>query len=631
MLKSSIAIISGLSLLLIISTAHGATKHHRVVWDSDPSSAAVIGFSPDGTTNSPYVNYGFTTNESLWVTSAVNNTQTFASSLTSHFVRLTGLPADSAVYYRLCDQSGCGQRFWFKTAPSNNAPFVAVAGGDTRTGWNTRRAGNRLIAKIRPLFIMHGGDFTDSNSASQMNQYLSDWALTYSNDTIDGNNYKRIYPLIPTHGNHEDNDFRTLCRVFGVDYNGDGQCNNSDTFGAFNISPLLRVYTLNSQYQRSGWSSYASAMNNWLTGDLSSSGNSAVWRFAQYHKPMFPHYSGKSDNPRLHDWWSRPFYDYSMNMVVESDTHISKLTEAIAPSGNGFAATQSGGTIYVGEGSWGAPTRSANDAKSWTIDMASIQQFKVITVQPDKLEVRTAQFDDSASTLSRAQRVANPILLPSNVNWWSARGVGEVMQVVQNASNRSVISRGMVPEPTPTPEPTPSPDQQTITVTENRDTTISSRRAATNLNSALSDIEADGSDSKYGEMMALIGFPLENRIPACAGIMDTKIILNIDNVSSGAYEIFAATSGWSAGGATWNNVGGENVKGTKLGDFTPSSLGTFTYQLNTQANLVVEEWLRGVNNGVVIASGGTRNGVVIEDGGRDTAKLQVSYSQENCN
>ncbi len=69
---------------------------------------------------------------------------------------------------------------------NDNTPFVAVAGGDTRTGWDTRRAGNTLISKIRPLFIMHGGDYTNSNTASEMGELLNDWALTYSSDTIDG-------------------------------------------------------------------------------------------------------------------------------------------------------------------------------------------------------------------------------------------------------------------------------------------------------------------------------------------------------------------------------------------------------------------------------------------------------------
>jgi len=419
-----------------------ATRYHRVVWDSDPSQSAVIGFSPDGTSNSPWVEYGFTTDETLWTTHNVIDQKTFDVSLTSHFARLTGLPANSPVYYRACDQDGCGQRFWFKTAPIDNTPFIAVAGGDTRTGWDIRRAGNILISKIRPLFIMHGGDHTNANTASEMSQLLTDWALSYSDDTIDGYTYKRIYPLVPTHGNHENGNYSTLCQVYGVDYNQDSICDTHDTYGAFDVSPLLRVYTLNSEF-RLLISSYQNAMNNWLYADLASNGGSVAWRFAQYHKPMFPHYTGKSDNPILHTWWANEFYNTAMNLVVESDTHIMKTTESLEPSGSGFideaSGNNTGGTLYVGEGSWGAPARSADDPKTWTVDLASIQQLKVITVYPDRLEVRTAQFDATATTLTREQRAGDPVVLPAHVNWWDTNGIGEVLDLKRSAQERSVI------------------------------------------------------------------------------------------------------------------------------------------------------------------------------------------------
>ncbi|MBQ4877813.1 pre-peptidase C-terminal domain-containing protein [Pseudoalteromonas luteoviolacea] len=435
------------STLIMAGSCYAGSDYHRIVWDANPSSQATIGFTPAGGSNH-VVKYGTSTDESSWTTKAVTASHTFAGSLSNQFVKLTGLPADSAIYYRVCDSTGCGQHLWFKTAPtSTTTGFVAIAGGDTRTGWTTRRSGNQMVAKIRPLFIMHGGDYTNANSASEMKEYLKDWQLTFSSDLIGGQNYKRVYPFVATHGNHEDDNYKTLCQVFGVDYNNDGQCTSADTYGAFNVSNLLRVYTLNSQYKNSGWSSYAIAMNNWLKQDLQSQGNSAKWRVAQYHKPMYPHYSGKSDNTILHTWWANNFYDHSMNLVVESDTHINKITEALKPSGSNFAKTTTGGTVYVGEGSWGAPARSANDPKSWTIDLASIQQFKVLSVTPNKLEVRTAQFSSSTNTLSREQRAADPLALPGNVNWWYASGLGDVLPLVQSTSGRSIIDTPDLPNP----------------------------------------------------------------------------------------------------------------------------------------------------------------------------------------
>ncbi len=153
---------------------------------------------------------------------------------------------------------------------------------------------------------MHGGDFTNNNNRSQMEEFLKDWQLTFSDDTINNTAYKRIYPLLPTHGNHENGNYSTLCQVFGVDMDRNNVCDARDTYGAVSISPLLRTYTLNTEFKNSGWSGYANNMNTWLEDDLSGNGQNVTWRIAQYHKPMFPHYSGKSDNTILHNWWLIP-------------------------------------------------------------------------------------------------------------------------------------------------------------------------------------------------------------------------------------------------------------------------------------------------------------------------------------
>ncbi|SFC92086.1 pre-peptidase C-terminal domain-containing protein [Pseudoalteromonas denitrificans] len=433
--------ILGLAMASASTWVIADSKQHRLIWDASPSSQATIGFTPTGS-NNHHIKYGFTTDEQGWSTKNITAEHTFSGSLTSQFIKLNNLPANSPVYYRICDDAGCGTRLWFKTAPTDNSSFIAIAGGDTRTGWTTRREGNKLVAKIRPLFIMHGGDYTNANSASEMSRYLDDWQLTFSDDLINSINYKRIYPFIATHGNHEDGNYKTLCEVFGIDYDNNNTCNAHDSYGAFDISPLLRVYTLNSQFKNSGWSSYATAMNNWLKQDLINQGNSVKWRFAQYHKPMYPHYSGKSDNTELFSWWAQNFYDYGMNLVVESDTHINKMTQALKPSGSNYNTTTTGGTVFVGEGSWGAPARSANNPKSWTIDLASIQQFKVIEVSNDTINVKTAQFNASADALTYEQRKNNPVILPNNINWWVASTIGETLSLKQSSTGKSIIDFG---------------------------------------------------------------------------------------------------------------------------------------------------------------------------------------------
>jgi len=427
-------------LAMAAGSANAEIDYQRLVWDQDPAHKAVIGFNQTDSSEKVILKYGYTTDENSWLSQGVANTEVFNETFTSSFVRLTGLTANSPVYYRICEGSTCGERMWFKTAPIDDTSFVMLAGGDTRTGWETRRLGNKLLAKIRPLFIMHGGDYTGENNAIQMKEFFNDWKLTFSDDTINGMAYKRIYPLVPTHGNHEDKDYQTLCRVFGVDFNADGLCTTDDTYGAFDVSPLLRIYTLNSQYQQSGWSKEGEEQASWLASDLAAKGDKVTWRFAQYHKPFYPHLKKKGENPQLFSWWAKEFYQHGLNIAFESDTHLNKVTHAVKPVGCTFEVTTSGGTIYAGEGSWGADARSVDKVYDWTLDAVSIQQFKIITVTVDSVGMRTAQFDSGATTISAKERSDDPTVLPKGVNWWRAKGIGEVLTLTRNNAGQSIIN-----------------------------------------------------------------------------------------------------------------------------------------------------------------------------------------------
>ena len=606
--------------MLINASAHAGSKWVRLTWQGDASTEATISFTPDGTNNNPYVSYGNTTNEGNWSTESVAFTTSMVS-ITSKHVRLTNLTADSEVYFRVCDDTGCGDHFWFKTAPNDNSPFVYVAGGDTRSGWTNRQDGNVLISKIRPLFVMHGGDYTNANNNSEWSQYLVDWELTYSNDTINSIAYKRIYPLVSTHGNHEDDDINTICKMFGVDANQSNSCSAYDTYYSVDVSPLLRVYTLNSQFMNQS-STLQNAQNTWLTNDLSNNGGNVKWRTAQYHKPMFPHYSGKSDNQTLFNWWAQDFYDYGMNLVVESDTHLTKLTEVVAPSGSTYAGADQGvtaGTVYVGEGSWGAPARSANDPKAWTVDLASIQQFKVITVSDTQMEVRTAQFNGSPSTITLAQRASNPTLLPSNVNWWNANGVGEVMTLETDNDNRSILAGT-----------SGGGSGMTETISAQADTFISSSQSSTNFNGSTEQLLADGEDSTYGEMQTLIQWDTSS-FSTCATVEVVKVELNVFNLSSGTYNLYAGLNTWDENSATWNSVSGNGHQGDVLGSFTPGSTGLYSIQLNAAGVAAVQSWVQGsANNGIVIASSAT-DGIDINDRESGNApKLVITYNEDQC-
>ncbi|NQZ10498.1 MAG: metallophosphoesterase family protein, partial [Algicola sp.] len=410
------------STLAIASPYTFSGEQVRVSWDKNPSTEAVVGFNAD---EADYLLLGSTTNESQWQQYSTSVQRQFrnSSSLVSNFIRVSQLTPDAEYYFRLCSNAnGCtGQLYYFKTAPASPRNMTVVSGGDSRSSYSGRLEGNRLVAKIRPDYITFGGDYTNNNGAGDMATWLDHWQATFSVDQIDGKTFNRVSPIIPTFGNHEAGNVNTLCEAFGTDPDGDQQCTKQDNFYAMNIGgSQTRIYTLNTEYKSDA--TWWTLQKDWLLNDLAGNGAQAHWRVGQYHRSMIPTGGGKSSYSAIREW-SPMFRDGNMNLIVESDTHIVKYTHPVLPDGSSYIKANSG-TVYLGEGSWGVGTRSTDTPKDWLVDNASFKQFKVIQYNGAQIQVRTVKFSGESSTgsVSRAQRAADPLALPSGLLLWDPAG-----------------------------------------------------------------------------------------------------------------------------------------------------------------------------------------------------------------
>ncbi|MCE0556827.1 PKD domain-containing protein [Motilimonas sp. E26] len=421
-------------------TAQAATEQVRVVWDSDPARNAVIGFSPKGQSSNAYVLYGQNADETKWQRKSPSASYVFDATLESQFVRLSNLVPDSTVYFKVCDDSGCGPNYLFKTAANVASDFTFVAGGDSRSNASTRRSGNQLVSKVRPLFVMFGGDLTYGNEAHEVSQWLTDWQSTFSQDVVNGKSYLAIPALVPTVGNHESNDHTFMCKVFGIDANNNGRCELDDTYYAFNVGGnQLRVYTLNTEFRSSGYQTQWSRQKSWLSSDLSGAGSSAKWRISQYHKPMFPRTTAKGYvNSKMFEWAS-DFYNKKMNLAVESDSHLVKYSWPVKPASNDMEQVTAG-TVFIGEGSWGAPTRPADRYSPWIADQSSFAQFKIVQMKGEEMWIRTARFSGNPQALSQQARENDPLALPTGLSIWNANGIGDVYRLGQDSSGRTVVA-----------------------------------------------------------------------------------------------------------------------------------------------------------------------------------------------
>ena len=292
--------------------------------------------------------------------------------MNNHFVRLTGLLPNTAYYFLVTDSEGTSRQLFFTTAPDSSEERLSIiAGGDSRNYREARQEANVLAGKLRPHCIMFGGDFTAGDSDGEWVEWMDDWQLTIAKDG-------RITPILPARGNHEESN-KTLNLVFDI------QSKNVNY--AINLGgDLLRIYTLNTMIPIRG------EQQDWLERDLRRN-YPVQWKTAHYHHPMRPHTEKKSEKHDQVVFWAPLFMQYNMNLAIECDAHVVKATYPIRParghsSEEGFMRDDNEGTVYIGEGCWGAPLRANNDDKSWTRASGSFNQFHWIFVDEDKIEVR---------------------------------------------------------------------------------------------------------------------------------------------------------------------------------------------------------------------------------------------------
>ena len=375
-----IAIIS-LSSCIQVPTEYAASDKYRLVWNDDPmSNITIIWDQLEGDETTVF--YGHEDfGRKYW---KYQNKQTPTHKLinvygmNTYYAKLENLEPDYTYYFVIKDSVGVSERFYFKTATNKPKPFTFIAGGDTKSvdpPLSASRASNKMVAKLRPLFVLFNGDFTSGNGTNPeyWHQWLSDWdSLT---TTTDG----RKIPIVPVHGNHENGNKTILNKIFDAPFQNSDSTNiyYSLSFG----DKFFHIIALNSMTEQGG------AQREWLKADLEAH-QDFTFKIAGYHKPFWPHTRGKGENEYQYEQWAGLFYQYGLDLSIDGDSHMHKITYPLKPSNEkdshqGFVREDETGTMYIGEGSWGAGHRVNNDNKPWTYQSGSFNQIKWIHVKPE--------------------------------------------------------------------------------------------------------------------------------------------------------------------------------------------------------------------------------------------------------
>jgi hypothetical protein len=373
-----------LSLLTLSWPGELAARIERVraSWRSDPSTTMVIGWD-QVSGGRPAIFYDLVDHGDNRAAYAFRQPPSWANrthGMNNVFVRLEGLRPNTVYYFLITDTEGSSRRYTFKTAPNNPQERLSIiAGSDSRNNRAARCDANRLVSKLRPHFVMFGGDMTDTGSDQEWRDWFDDWQLSIGSDG-------RLFPIVVARGNHETHN-DVLVNLFDVP--------SKDVFYGLSFGgDLLRVYTLNTQFPGGG------VQRDWLGRDLQAHQH-MTWRIAQYHQAIEPHTARKQSRKELVQQWAVLFHRFKVQAVIESDAHVVKTTWPIRPgAGPGSAADfvrdDSDGTVYMGEGGWGAPLRPADDPKPWTRSYGSFNQFRWLFVDQYRIEARTIKTQGSS-------------------------------------------------------------------------------------------------------------------------------------------------------------------------------------------------------------------------------------------
>jgi len=417
-----------------------SSDKYRLVWNEDPATNITIAWDQHTNAN-PVVMYSTKDHGKKYQNYELSKKADRVLDkyeMNTHFAKLSNLKPNQEYYFVIKDDTGVSERYWFRTAPDKPQAFTFVAGGDTKSSGEPLEAGraaNRLVSKLRPLFVMFNGDFCSGNGTvpERWHIWLKDWHKLTT--TPDG----RMIPIFPVHGNHENGDHANLNYIFNAPYqeNDSSQIYYSLSFGG----DFFHVIALNSSVDEGG------PQKTWLENDLKSHKNYS-FKIAGYHKPFWPHTSRKAENEYQYNQWAQMFYDYGLDISMDGDSHMSKITFPLRPdsvsadSFMGYVRDDENGTMFLGEGSWGAHPRAIDDDKPWTIKSFSGNQIKLIHVMPkennlpDRMDIYTvisATYDEDDKQTLYEENVGrltedNLFDIPENITLLENGGYGKVIK-----------------------------------------------------------------------------------------------------------------------------------------------------------------------------------------------------------
>lgn len=371
----------------VVSQVAGASdppKYIHLTWNTgDTAHTIVVTWSTTGSgsgDNVPYDTTSHAADPSLYPYSAAGSYHTYSgSSLYVHDVVLTGLSDDTTYYFICGGTGGYSAERAFHTAPKTSKPITFVAGGDShasQTNQVPREQVSRTMATFNPSFVVHTGDYCDSDTSSSWPLWLADMG----NNWI-GTNGLTI-PLIGAIGNHEGS-----ANTFRGQFNYPG----NELWYSLDWGPDLHIIVLDSGYDVSG------NQLTWLKQDLAAN-QYVKWKVVLFHQP--PYSSGwHGSNTAIRNAWCSVFDQYGVDLVFSGHDHDYERSKPIYQ--NAVVTDPDDGTTYMVCGGWGGSLRSVGS--NWWTAYSKSYTYHFVVVKIDGNSLNLMAYDQYGTRFDSVQ------------------------------------------------------------------------------------------------------------------------------------------------------------------------------------------------------------------------------------
>jgi len=280
-----------------------------------------------------------------------------------HEIKLTGLTAGQAYYYR-CKWDGEQTQVWhFKTAPAQDTPKVRILTyGDSRSNPGVHHKIAQMVADEHPDLILHSGDFV------MYGDDIKSWKPQFF-DPI--RPFGPEVPILTVLGNHELN---------APYYYNSFALNNNEAWWSLDYGPVHIIGLDSNQPGGPGSEQY-----EWLVNDLRHH-KEAKWKIAMFHHPLFNANKWR-DTYYLRWHWHPLFEQYGVDLVINGDDHYYCRSFPI-----GRVSEEQNGVTYIISAGGGAPLYP-NTHEDYVAQRRSVHHYTVFDFDGDQMNGRAVLTD----------------------------------------------------------------------------------------------------------------------------------------------------------------------------------------------------------------------------------------------